>query len=259
MVKISEILQYLETLAPLDLQTDFDNSGLLLGDPDREISSLLLALDVTDRVIKEAADKHCGLIVSHHPLIFHPIKNLTLRPETRKIFELIKNDISVISFHTNLDIADGGVNDVLLSKLGAVRIDSLDHQCCGRIGEYREEIDFSSFLALCFQTLQEKGLRYYYAGKPVKRIAVMGGAGSAAIMDAFRKDCDTYVTSDIKYHDFLLAEELKINLIDADHFCTENPVMFLLESVLSARFPELSVIFSQDHSGIIDFYVSSDS
>ena len=166
---------------------------------------------------------------------------------------MIKNNISAICLHTNLDIAEGGVNDVLLNLLGATFSSSLDVNQCGRIGEYEIPMEFNSFLKFCRSRLQAEGLRYYSSGRPVKRIAVMGGAGGFAIQDAWKKGCDTFLTSDLKYHDFLLAQELSINLIDGDHFYTENPVMPFLKQKLSLQFPELTIGISEKHKQIVHF------
>ena len=241
-MKVQDIYDYLNILAPVDTQMDFDNAGFLIGDPDREVHRVLLSLDVTDSVIHEAQERGAELIISHHPVILRPLKNLKSGPETDKLLLLIRNEISVLSFHTNLDIAEGGVNDVLLELLEAERSDMLDRDGCGRVGEYAEARDFYDYLNFCKEKLGAPGLRYTYAGKPVKRLAVMGGAGASAIRDAWEKGCDTYLTSDLKYHDFLLGSELGLNLIDAGHFHTENPVMDVLRRKLAEAFPEVEFI-----------------
>lgn len=253
MPTVEEIFRYLQTLAPLDLQMDFDNSGMLIGDAGSEVFRVLLALDVTDEVVKEAVERGAQLIVSHHPLIFHPIRNLSCGPETEKLYALIRSGIAVLSFHTNLDIADGGVNDVLIRLLGAEPLDALDEDGCGRIGEYAESRLFPAFLKMCRDKLHANGLRYISAGKDVRRLAVMGGSGGSAIRDAWQKGCDTYVTADLKYHDFLLAQELGLNLVDGDHFCTENPVLFMLREKLQAAFPQTEIEISARHHQIVQF------
>ncbi len=253
MPTVEEIYRYLQTLAPLELQMDYDNSGMLIGEAGSRVSRLLLSLDVTDAVVSEAAETGAQLIVSHHPLIFHPLRNLTCGPETEKLYALIRAGIAVLSFHTNLDAAEGGVNDVLIRLLGAEPMEALDKSGCGRIGEYDSAVPFSSFLMLCREKLQTNGLRYLDAGREVRRLAVMGGAGGSAIRDAWKKGCDTYVTADLKYHEFLLAEELGLNLIDGDHFCTENPVLSVLQTKLLEAFPETEVVISRRHHQIIQF------
>ncbi|MEI3085141.1 MAG: Nif3-like dinuclear metal center hexameric protein [Oscillospiraceae bacterium] len=125
-----------------------------------------------------------------------------LRCRAQAASELATKDIAVISMHTNLDIAEGGVNDVLIRALGAEPECALDADGCGRVGTLPEEKDMESFLTECKAALRVKGLRYYSAGRPVHRLAVMGGSGGDCVEDAYTKGCDTYVTADIKYHQF---------------------------------------------------------
>lgn len=254
MTLISEIYKYLCELAPLELQMDFDNAGFQIGRANREVDRVLLALDVTDDVVQEAKELGAGLIVSHHPLIFRAIKSIDgSDPEGERLLRLAENDIAVISMHTNLDIADGGVNDVLVKLFDADTIAALDKENCGRVALLREKMALNDFLLICKEKLDAKGLRYYDAGIPVHKIAVMGGAGGDSLDDACNKTCDTYITSDIKYHQFLRAKELGINLIDADHFCTENPVIYALREKLADKFCEADFIISKKHRQIINF------
>ena len=253
-MKNIDIYNFLCTLAPPELQMSFDNSGFLVGDINAKVHNVLLSLDVTDAVIDEAIEKNCELIVSHHPFIWDPLKSVTAEQLTsRKLMKLIKRDISVISMHTNLDIAEGGVNDVLISLLGAECCGKLDGDNCGRIGVLPNETELNDFLDFCRERLNTCGLRYVDGGKKVKRLAVMGGAGADAMADAIAKGCDTYVTADIKYHQFLEAKELGLNLIDADHFCTEAPVMSVLAEKIKAAYPELDVRVSSVHSQVVSF------
>ena len=264
MTKIRDIYDYLNALAPVSLKMDFDNVGLLVGDHNAEVGKCLLALDITDEVIKEAKRIGAELIVSHHPLIFGAVKNVTADDLTgRKIIELIKNNISAICMHTNLDIAQGGVNDALMSALGADVCGFLE-PCgtdaegndvgCGRVGELKSEIEFAEFLRVCKRALNAGGLRYHDAGKKVKKLAVMGGAGGSSIALAKALGCDTYVTSDIKYNGFLDAKELGINLIDADHFCTENVIVPILAQKLSEEFDDTEFIVSSVHKQTVRFF-----
>lgn len=234
-------------MAPLDLQMDFDNAGIQVGDLAEPVTKALLSLDITNEVIDEAQALGVQLVISHHPLIFGGLNNVTSDGKGAKTLRLARGGISAISMHTNLDIAQGGVNDVLIELLGASSEEALDADNCGRVGEMREPMDFMSFARSCKEKLNVKGLRYYNAGREVKRLAVMGGAGGSEVQTAFDKGCDTYVTADISYHQFLLAAELGINLIDADHFCTENPIIFELEKKLTAQFPDVQFLISQNH------------
>ena len=264
MTKVRDIYDYLNAIAPVSLKMDFDNVGLLVGDYEAEAGRCLLALDITVEVIQEAKNIGAELIVSHHPLIFGSIKSVTADDLTgRKIIELIKNDISAICMHTNLDIAQGGVNDALMNALGA-SVSSYLEPCgsdaegneigCGRIGELKSETEFAEFLCVCKQALNAGGLRYHDAGKKVKKLAVMGGAGGSGIALAKAQGCDTYVTSDIKYNGFLDAKELGINLIDADHFCTENVVIPVLAQKLSKEFTVTEFIVSSVHKQTVRFF-----
>lgn len=249
MRKAGEIYEYLKELAPLELQMDFDNSGFQLGRLDAEVNRALLALDVTEEVVGEAIELGAQLIISHHPLIFSKLRSIM----DTKLLRLAENRIAVISMHTNLDIATGGVNDVLITLLGARADGPLDPDNCGRVGELPEAQQFDSFLRFCKTALDSKGLRYYDAGRPVKRLAVMGGSGGDYIGCAAEKGCDTYVTADIKYHQFLEAKELGINLIDGDHFCTENPVIPSLCEKLRHEFPDVCFTVSARHGQVISF------
>lgn len=246
MTKIKDIYSALCEMAPLSLQMDFDNAGFQIGRKEGDVSRVLLALDVTDTVAAEASELGAELIVSHHPLLFHPARSITDEdPAMERILRLAEKRIAVISMHTNLDIAEGGVNDVLIRLLGAEPQDTLNASGCGRIGELDTLCTMPDFLICCKERLQVTGLRYYDAGKPVHRLAVMGGGGGDSLEDAWRKGCDTYVTADVKYHQFLRAQELGINLIDGDHFCTETPVIPVLRDQLAARFPEISFFVSK--------------
>lgn len=251
---IHDIFYFLCRLAPLELQVDFDNAGFLVGRGSAPVNRVLLSLDITDEVIGEAIERKVDLIVSHHPVIFSKLRSVTDGGTDDKVLRLAENRIGAICMHTNLDIAQGGVNDVLIRLLGADSEAPLDKDGCGRIGELPEEMPLNAFLERCKTVLQVPGLRYCDGGKAVRRLAVMGGAGGNALEDAYGKGCDTYVTADVKYHQFLMAKELGINLIDADHFCTENPVIPVLAEQLSDAFPDVEFIVSARHKPVISFY-----
>ena len=264
MKTVKNVFDYLNTLAPTTLKMDFDNVGLLVGNGENTVKKCLLALDVTDAVINEAIEKGAELIVSHHPIIFHAINSVCADDLVgRKIIKLVQNDISVISMHTNLDIAEGGVNDALMSVLGG-SVSGFLEPCgtdiggkdvgCGRIGELSKEMPFGDFLTCCKDALHSDGLRYHDAGLPVKKLAVMGGSGGDCVKLAKMLGCDTYVTSDIKYNAFLDASELGINLIDADHFCTENVIIPVLCEKLSTEFADISFMISERHQQTVHFF-----
>ncbi len=254
MTRIQDIFQELCRIAPLDLQLDFDNAGFQIGHADREVRRVLLSLDVTDEVAEEAHALGAELIISHHPLIFTPLKSVCdTDAAQRRVLYLIENRIGLISMHTNLDIAEGGVNDVLIRLLGAEPEQTLDAEGCGRIGALPEPVPLDAFLKRCREMLGCEGLRYCPGAASVSRLAVMGGAGAGSLEDAAAKGCDTFLTSDVKYHQFQRAAELGLTLIDADHFCTENPIIPELARRLSARFPDTAFRVSERHKACLRF------
>ena len=254
MTTVSDVFETICAWAPLELQMDFDNSGFLAGHREAPVSKVLLTLDVSDAVIDEAVREKAELIVSHHPLIFRPLRSATDEtPEGRRLLKLIEHRIAVISMHTNLDIAEGGVNDALMTALGAQTEAALDENGCGRIGVLDAKVNLQDFLLRVKQSLLCRGLRYADAGKEVYRLAVMGGSGADCLERAAELGCDTFVTADVKYHQFQKAVDLGLNLIDADHFYTENPVIPVLAESLAKRYPELQILVSADHQAIVRF------
>lgn len=254
MPSVQEIFETLSAWAPLELQMDFDNSGFLVGRKEKPVYRALLALDITDEVIDEAVSLGADLIISHHPLIFHPLKSLTGQGPGRKTLLLAENGLAAVCMHTNLDIAEGGVNDVLIRLLGAEPEGPVDAYGCGRVGTLSESMPLEHFLQRCKERLHANGLRYVDAGRPVHRLGVIGGAGGDEFRDALEKGCDTFVTADVKYHVFLEAAEEGVNLIDADHFCTENPVIPVLAQRLRDAFPQVDFTVSSKHRQVISFY-----
>lgn len=253
MATVEEIFGFLCELAPVETQMDFDNAGFLVGHSDAKVGRAIAALDITDEVIQEAIDSDAQLIISHHPVVWGSLRAVTDTGSGRKTLRLAESGIAAICMHTNLDIAAGGVNDALMAVLGIDGEGALDKHGCGRFGRLEPGMELRDFLALCKSRLGANGLRYYDAGKRAERVAVMGGAGGDAVEDAFRKGCDTYVTADIKYHEFLLARELGLNLIDAGHYPTENPVIPVISALLAQRFPETEFIVSRRHRQIVSF------
>ena len=251
---VKDIFAKLCEIAPLELQLDYDNAGFLIGRADTPVEKALLSLDVTDDVVTEAVERGARLIVSHHPVIWEEMKSLTdQKSGNEKLLRLLENGIAVISMHTNLDIAEGGVNDVLISLLGAKNEGPFDEEGCGRKGRLQKAMPLEAFLALCKEKLNTRGLRYYDAGRTVEHIAVLGGAGGSGLIGAWQAGCDTYVTADVKYSVFLQARELGINLIDGDHFCTENVVVPQLKRLLLEIDPSLDVRISKVHKQTVRF------
>lgn len=254
MTTVDHILQYLETLAPRELKMDWDNVGLLCGSRSREVTKILIALDPFEAVCKEAAEMGAELIVTHHPLIFVAPKAVTDETSVgRCIMALCRHGISAINAHTNLDCATGGVNDVLASTLGLENTEVIGCENLLRCGEVPQQ-PLSSFLSHVKTALDCQGLRYVDGGKPVHKVAVGGGACAGELMDAVVAGCDTFVTADVKYNQFWDANDLGINLIDAGHFQTENPVVAVLAEKLQTQFPEIQVKISKAHKDCMKFF-----
>ena len=250
MITVQQVERKLFDWAPRHLAESWDNVGHLVGDPDREVRRILVSLDITERVVQEATDGGFDLIVSHHPVMnctWHPVQ--TLRTDDRQgriLTKLAENRISAICMHTNLDAADGGVNDILAERLGLTQPEMLTEEKIGRIGTLKCEIPLVEFTHSVIELLGCNGLRYVDAGRPVHRVAVGGGACGCYIPQAVAAGCDTFVTSDLKYNDFLDTEGL--NLIDAGHFPTENVVCPALRDRLQRVFPAVDVLCSTSHS-----------
>lgn len=258
MTVVRDIEQFLYQWAPRELAEDWDNVGLLLGDPERPVRKVLVALDITEKVVQEAIGIGADLIVSHHPLIFPlagPLTSVTTEDARgRAILQLSSHFISAICMHTNLDAAQGGVNDVLAQKLGLCGTEPLNEEKIGRIGTLNFEIPLVEFIPFVVKSLGCNGVRYIPAGKPVHRVAVGGGACGEYISQAIAKGCDTFVTSDLKYNHFLDTQGL--NLIDAGHFPTEYPVCQAIFERLKAAFPALTIVQSAKHqSEVIQYYM----
>lgn len=263
MVTVSDILRFIESIAPTYMKESWDNVGLLCGSRSTPVTKVMVALDPFEHVCREAADWGAELIVTHHPIIFRPLPSITDETSIgRGIMALCKNGISAINAHTNLDQAPGGVNDVLAQTLNLADIQVIN--ACGvdedgnewgllRQGEVEAQ-SLETFLAFVKETLGCQGLRYVDGGKPVRKVAVGGGSCAGGMLDALRAGCDTFVTSDIKYNQFWDAQDLGINLIDAGHFCTENPVVAVLAAKLQESFPEIQVKISESHRDCMKFY-----
>lgn len=256
MTTVGDIMQFMQTLAPRDLKMDWDNVGLNCGSRSAPVTKIMVALDPFEHVCKEAADWGAQLLVTHHPLIFRPIPMVTDDAAiTRGLMTLVRHGISHFCAHTNLDRAEGGVNDVLAAALGLQNVthiaeDEWDMLRCGEVPEQALE----TFLATVKQALHCDGLRYCDGGKKVRKVAVGGGGCADGLMTAIAAGCDTFVTSDVKYNGFWDACEQGLTLIDAGHFCTENPVVAVLAAKIAEAFPQIEVKISETHTDCMKFY-----
>ena len=260
---VADILDFLETVAPRYMKMDWDNVGLLCGSRKTPVTKILVALDPFEDVCREAAHWGAELIVTHHPLIFHSLKAITDETEVGRCIQLLcAGGISAINAHTNLDCAPEGVNRRLAELLGLSDIQVVDPMGTDqegnpwglmRVGNVPQQA-LETFLETVKQRLGCQGLRYVCGGKPVSRVVVGGGACASELMDAVKAGCDTFVTADVKYNGFFDARALGINLIDAGHFQTENPVVSLLAEKIARAFPEIQVMISESHCDCMKYY-----
>jgi len=263
MATVQDILNFVQTLAPRSMKMDWDNVGLLCGSRNTQVTKVLVALDPFEHVCQEAADWGAQLIVTHHPLIFQALKSVTDDTSIgRGIMLLCRHGISAVNAHTNLDCTPGGVNDVLAKTLGladiaVVKPSGVDAEGrewgllrCGAV----EPQSLEAFLPKVKAALRCEGLRYVDGGKAVHKVAVGGGSCAGGMLDALDAGCDTFVTADVKYNQFWDAKDLGLNLIDAGHFHTENPVVAVLAEKIAAAFPEVEVKISETHADCMKFF-----
>lgn len=264
MTTVSEVLQYLGTIAPPFMQESWDNCGLLCGRRDKEVKKILVALDPFRNVVEAAITGNVDLLVTHHPLIFGDgLKAVNDCTETgRNVMALIAHDIAAINAHTNWDQAPGGVNDCLAAQLGLSQVQVIRPQGVDEHGREwgllrRGKVPrqtLPEFLSLVKKALDCDGLRYVSSGQDVHHVAVGGGSCGSELQDAFQAGCDTFVTADVKYNQFRDALDLGVNLIDAGHFHTENPSMVVLADLLRKAFPDTEVIFYARHRDVMKFF-----
>ncbi len=256
MPTVHDIESALYALAPKALAAEWDNVGLLAGSADREVRSVLVALDITEPVVEEAERMGADLIVSHHPVIFHPVKSITDRdPSGRLLIRLVRSGTGAVCMHTNLDAAQGGVNDALASALGLQDAAPVAEGGIARIGTLPETMALPGFLARVRNALRPNGIRYVDGGRPIRKAAVGGGACGDFLWEAAALGCDAFVTADLKYNHFLDAGALGLTVIDAGHFPTEDVVCPMVVRYLREKFPEVQVEKSAVHREVIQYAV----
>lgn len=235
---IQEIFNYLNTRAPMDTAEGWDNPGMLVGDPRREVTRVLVALDATTGAVDTAEAVGADLIVTHHPVIFAPLKRLTADSIP---YRLAAAGIDLIAAHTNLDKAEGGVNDTLAARLGLtdVTVAADEYTRIGTLAEPMSARDFAAHVAGVLDTAVR-----YSGDKEVKTVAVCGGSGGDFMLRCIGA-ADAYVTGEVRHHEWLAAAG-HVNVIEAGHYATEVPVVDTLCTWLTETFPDLTVIPYRD-------------
>ncbi|MBQ0056740.1 MAG: Nif3-like dinuclear metal center hexameric protein [Bacteroidales bacterium] len=271
-MKVKDIASLIERHAPLQLQEDYDNSGLQIGDPDMQVSGVVTTLDVTEQTVRLCAETGANVIVSHHPLLFRGVKQINPQRDyiSRVIISAISHGIAIYSAHTNLDNAWCGVNykigEVLglkdvcpLAPLSQAQTAGLEHDFavhCGSgiVGELSQPMSANDFLAhvcRCLKLDAVSANTLDYDGHPVSRVALCGGAGADFIGDALRAKADAYITGEVSYHLFFTHPEML--MLSAGHFETEQFTSDLLADIIRSEYPDLQITVAPKSSPIEQF------
>lgn len=264
MYKVSDIIGCVTDIAPLKWQESWDNAGLLVGDANMSVDKALITLDVTEAVVDEAIEKGFHLVISHHPLIYRPLKHLLPENTTERIvMKAVKNDIAIACMHTNLDNSYLGVSKWLADKLGLknqavlepIEVEEDVLTGGGMVGELKNALEEKEFLAMVKKNLHAEALRHSeFLGKKIKKVAVCGGSGFFLLENVKRCNADAYITGDVKYHDFFEADG-RLLLVDAGHYETEQFTKELIADVIIKKFCNFAVSISSVKTNSINYFV----
>lgn len=260
MLKVKDIAAAIEEFAPKGLQESYDNAGLQVGDPDMDVSAALLCLDVTEEVLDEALERRCNIIVSHHPLLFKGLKEVTGRTATeRMVIRAIRENVAIYSAHTNLDSAWEGVSHEIAHMLNIGNLKVLEPRQenpstgLGVIGDVQPTPRIE-FLRRIKDTFKVKCLRYSSQSPQlvVREAAVCGGSGASLIKEAITKGADIIITGDVKYHDFTTFG-LDIIIADIGHFESELCTKKILSRIIREKYPEFVTYFADSETNPVKY------
>lgn len=245
-MKIREIYDYINEIAPYEMQLGFDNSGLNIGSADSEVNKIGVCIDLTNSAVDFAIEQGIDLIISHHPVIWNGLKNID---EKSVVYRLIRNGISALSAHTNYDCAKNGVCEQLCRALDIkitenAYLDDFGDVPIARLATLENPMNPDEFAAYLKQRLNAPDVRYN-ADRRVMKIGVFNGAGTDLIPFALSHGADTVITSDVKHHEWIAAQDMGINLYDAGHFCTEYAAVLPLCERINERFGDICVSIPQ--------------
>ena len=242
---VQNILDFLNETAPLSTQCAWDNSGLLVGDAKQQVTTVAFALDLTQHTLQGAIDAGADLLITHHPVIFQPLRTLCA---DRILYPAVKSGLSVISMHTPWDCAAGGVNDVLSGLLGLTDVtavpDSEGNTPMIRIGTVAPCTgrELAQRVADALKTT----VRLADAKNRIARVAVCGGAGMSLLDDAIAAGADAFVTGELRHHEALDAKARGVTVVAAGHFETERPSMKALQETIRRAFPQLNTVLTDE-------------
>lgn len=248
---VKEFYEYLNRELPIEWACEGDFDGMsCCPNSDVEIERVLIALDATEAVVDEAIEEGCQVILTHHPMLFGGITEVCDGEfRSNKLIKLIKNDIAVMSFHTRLDAAEGGVNDILAALLGLKNVVRFGEKGLGRIGELDVPVSAEELAVTVKNTLGAPYVEYSDANRPIKRVAVVGGAASSMVAEALAEGADAFVSGEIKHNFMTDAPDTGMTLIAAGHFYTENPVCARLFELTAAV--DLIPIITYSHRALV--------
>ncbi len=231
MATVKDIYNFIDSIAPFSTQEEWDNSGLLVGDENTEVTKILFALDVTTDVINQAVTFGADLIITHHPVIFKAVSTVL---SDSLIYKLVNNNVSIICAHTNYDKAVDGVNDILCKTVGFNNFNKVDGTCLN-IGNFEKVVSTENFVNHIKNVLGCV-VRYNSLKKDIKKVAVCSGSGSEYLELAKELNCDVLLTGDASHHAFLDANEMDVVLVAAGHFETENLAIEPLMNKIKEKF-----------------------
>lgn len=260
MLKVKDIAEAIEEFAPKRLQEPYDNTGLQVGDPEMEVGAALLCLDVTEEVLDEALERRCNLIVSHHPLLFGGLKEITGRTQVQRIVaKAIKENVAVYAAHTNLDSAWEGVSHEMARELGMTDLRVLDPnpkepgRGLGLTGNL-DPVPALQLLRRIKERFKVKSLRH--SGQPprlvLRKAAVCGGSGASLIGRAVEEGADIFISGDLKYHDFTTWGD-KILLADIGHYESESSVKKIFSRIIRSKYPDFTAYFAESESNPVKY------
>ncbi len=245
---VKDIFEFLNRKFPVSDALDFDNVGILIGDLDARVNNALITLDCSLETVNRALSNKCNLIITHHPIIFDPLKTIL---SNSVHYKLIKNGISVISMHTNLDIGNGGVNDTLCKLIGLQNI--TDFTACDgfflKVGTLPSST--AKELADALKGILGGCVKFVDGSKAINKVLVCCGSGGGYIEDAINNGFDALITADIKHHQFITAKDNNVSLFDVGHYNSEDIIVEPLREFLEAEFKEIN--FKAFHPDSIQF------
>ncbi len=244
---VTKVVKVLEAYFPLSLQEGWDNSGLQISPEDSSIKGVLLSLDVGTATVNEAAENGCNLIIAHHPLIFSSTKKLynNFYPYN-VVHKAIKHGIGIYAFHTNLDTAEGGLNDYVCKLLNLSDISIIEKHPPLRIGRLPQELSIEDTVLYIKEKLDIECIKYVKgSNKPINRIAVCTGSCADMVYELLNEEFDLFLTGDLKHHTAFYAKESGINIADATHFHTEKYAKYIMADVLKKEIGDIKIKISQ--------------